>query len=158
MTGLQKGLALALAHVVLASGVAAKYLQDRERYPRVWVETAGYDPDAPIRGRYVLLSLLPEAEGLSGDASNVVLVVQDGKLVARPPEQPSRHDLYVFRRDGQGRAVLSPPLPFFLPEHAEDPTQRRETLWMEVTVPPRGAPRPLRLGVKRGAEIVPIAH
>jgi hypothetical protein len=154
--GLHRGLALALAHVVLASGVAAKYVLDREQYPRVWVETTGFDPDAPIRGRYVLLSLLPESEGLGAGAASVELSVRDGRLIARETRNASGR-LHVWRRESRERAVLQPPLPFFLSEHVADPTQRGETLWMEVTVPPHGAPRPLRLGVKRGEEIVPIA-
>ncbi len=156
MTGLQRGLALALAHVVLASGVAAKYLIDRERLPRVWVETRGYDPNAPIRGRYVLLSLLPVSDALPPEGASVVLEARDGKLVARAATPSERSELYVWN-DGRGGLSLEPPVPFFLPEHADDPTLRREPLWMEVTVPPRGAPRPLRLGVKRGDEIVPVA-
>jgi hypothetical protein len=53
---------------------------------------------------------------------------------------------------------LSMPLAYFIPEHAVDPSRRPEgeTLWAEVTLPPTGAPRPLRLGVKKGETIKPL--
>lgn len=41
---------------------------------------------------------------------------------------------------------------FFIPEDVADPSIRPdgEELWVEVTVPPTGPPRPIRLGVQRG--------
>jgi hypothetical protein len=44
------------------------------------------------------------------------------------------------------------PVPFFLPELAQDPTQLApgEELWVEVTLPKSGPPRAIRLAVKRG--------
>jgi hypothetical protein len=46
---------------------------------------------------------------------------------------------------------LAEPVVFFLPEEAVDPTRLApgEQLWAEVTVPPKGGPRPLRLEVRR---------
>lgn len=40
----------------------------------------------------------------------------------------------------------------FVPEHVPDPSIRvaGEELWGEVSVPRKGPPRPVRLGVKRG--------
>ena len=53
---------------------------------------------------------------------------------------------------------LAEPLAYFIPEHVEDPSRRPagETLWVEVTVPPQGAPRPIRLGVKKDGELTPL--
>ena len=53
---------------------------------------------------------------------------------------------------------LAGPLAYFIPEHAVDPSRTRpgETLWAEVTLPPTGAPRPIRLGLKRGEAIEPV--
>jgi hypothetical protein len=63
----------------------------------------------------------------------------------------------ISRRSG-ALAQLSEPLAFFLPEHAPDPSRRPpgEELWAEVTLPERGAPRPIRLGVKRAGQPDPI--
>ena len=38
--------------------------RDRATRPRVWVETAPYDPDLPIRGRYVSLQIVVDAPGI----------------------------------------------------------------------------------------------
>jgi hypothetical protein len=53
---------------------------------------------------------------------------------------------------------LSQPLAYFIPEHVADPSVRTrdEELWVEVTVPPTGAPRPIRLGVKANGVIRPL--
>jgi hypothetical protein len=55
-------------------------------------------------------------------------------------------------------AVLSEPVDYFLPEHAIDPSRRQpgEELWVEVTVPPKGPPRPIRLAVKKGGTFTPL--
>jgi hypothetical protein len=50
---------------------------------------------------------------------------------------------------------LSEPLAYFIPEDVEDPSRRRD-LWVEVTVPPTGAPRPIRLGVKQDGALAPL--
>jgi hypothetical protein len=54
--------------------------------------------------------------------------------------------------------VLAEPVAFFIPEHATDPSRRRneEELWVEVTVPRRGPPRPIRLGLKKGDVLTPL--
>jgi hypothetical protein len=54
--------------------------------------------------------------------------------------------------------ILAEPVAFFLPEHAPDPTRRArdEELWVEVSVPRRGPPRPIRLGVKKNGALTPL--
>jgi hypothetical protein len=44
----------------------------------------------------------------------------------------------------------SRPLAFFIPENIPDPSVRQpgEELWVEVTLPKEGPPRPIRLAVK----------
>ena len=55
-------------------------------------------------------------------------------------------------------AGLNDPVAFFIPEHIPDPSFRRtgEELWAEVTVPGRGPPRPIRLGVRRNGILTPL--
>ena len=62
MTRLSKGLLVAALHALIVAGIGAKFLYDRSHYPRVWAETAPYDPDMPIRGRYVNIALLVIAD------------------------------------------------------------------------------------------------
>ena len=57
MTRLQRGLLLALLQLAIVLGVAGKYYSDRSRLPRVWVRAMPFDPNLPIRGRYVRLRL-----------------------------------------------------------------------------------------------------
>jgi hypothetical protein len=52
--------------------------------------------------------------------------------------------------DPDAQWVLSMPVAFFLPEHVDDPTRLPPgtQLWAEVTVPEKGAPRPIRLALR----------
>jgi hypothetical protein len=63
MKGLYKGLIIAALHVALVASLGAKLLYDRSTRPRVWAQTTVYDPDLPIRGRYLGLQLIVETEG-----------------------------------------------------------------------------------------------
>lgn len=165
MNALAKGLIVAAAQVALAASVGAKFLVDRANYPRVWVETAPYDPDLPIRGRYVSVALLVDAKRDAGpeadtkDAEIFVsrLEVQGDRLVA-VEDQAGKH--WVTQRNcGAAKCwQLGDPLAYFIPEHGADPSQRPagETLWVEVTVPPTGAPRPIRLGVMKNGTLTPL--
>ena len=52
-------------------------------------------------------------------------------------------------------ALLDTPVAYFIPEHAVDPSSR-PGLMAEVTVPRKGPPRPIRLGVKEGEKVTPL--
>lgn len=163
MSPLRRGLLLAVIDVALIGAVAGVLLYDRASLPRVWVESAGVDPDLPIRGRYVALNLLflpaPESSVSPGPDGIAVgrLQVRDGTAVAlvRPlSEGNQRRDelLFTARQVGDGwRWMLGAPVAFFLPEHAPDPTRgvRPGELWVEATIPRKGAPRPIRLELRR---------
>ena len=60
MTLTRKGLILAAFQCALVLSISGKLLYDRATCPRVWVKTAPYDPNLPIRGRYLALRLAPE--------------------------------------------------------------------------------------------------
>ena len=165
MNALGKGLVVAAAQVALAASVGAKFLVDRANYPRVWVETAPYDPDLPIRGRYVSVAVLvdakrdasPEADTKNAEIFLARLEVQGDRLVA-VEDDAGRH--WVTQRNcGDAKCwQLGDPLAYFIPEHGADPSRRPagETLWVEVTVPPTGAPRPIRLGVMKNGTLTPL--
>src|SRR5215467_7286575 len=59
-----KGLAVALIHILIVLSLGGKLLYDRATRPRIWVRTASFDPDLPIRGRYLTLSLEVHAQEL----------------------------------------------------------------------------------------------
>ena len=125
MTLTQKGLILAGIQCAMVLSLTGKLLYDRSTCPRVWVKTAPYDPNLPIRGRYLSLRLVPE----SGEP-------------------------YYERTSEQRVAFFVPErtLPFettrFQPNAPE--------LWAEVTIPRKGPPRPIRLGLKKSGRIEPL--
>jgi len=57
MKPITKAVAVALIQILLISSVGAKLLFDRRACPRAWFKTRRYDPNLPIRGRYVSLQL-----------------------------------------------------------------------------------------------------
>lgn len=168
MTPMRKGLVIALAQLALMTGVAGVLLYERETLPRAWALTAGVDPYLPIRGRYVELRLLVDTAVPPGDLSRDEgmthgygrVTASDGRLHVAAIESeseagwpgPEQQLLQVLDTD-RGRAwVLAGPVAFFLAEDAPDPTRLEpgEELWAEVTVPPKGPPRPIRLEVRSG--------
>ena len=170
MNQLQKGLLFAVIQVLLVSSLGAKLLWDRETSPRGWAVTQGYDPDLPIRGRYVNISLLVKADAVftpsqgpvlfpGHGSQNVDLVVDNGRIAAIPAGRYTGLSVSGPQvRDGEILATLSPPVVYFLPERAADPLRGHATgtLFVEVTLPRKGPPRPIRFGTKVGSEIVPL--
>ena len=88
MKPLQKGLAVAVIHILIVLSLGGKLLYDRAHRPRVWVRTGSIDPDMPIRGRYFTLNLQVRAPGLEAELHNptsytstyVELAVENGEL------------------------------------------------------------------------------
>ncbi len=167
-----KGLVIAAVHVGLVASLGAKLLYDRATLPRVWALAAPHDPSLPIRGRYVSLQIVVDpvgihdskpGQGLQRDQS-VALRVEGGRLVAEANSQnrgyvPSDLHVQFIRNRGETLAVLDKPVAFFIPEHVPDPSRRLsgEELWVEATVPKKGLPRPIQLGVKKGdGPIIPL--
>lgn len=168
----KKGIIVALVQMAIVASMGGKMLYDRTTRPRVWARTAPFDPNLPIRGRYVSLQLEVYAPDIPEPAKNpagffdmqripVILVKENDRLVAKRDPQAAREDAYRGDLDtismrtfgpGEGRAVLTRPVLFFIPEHIEDPSRRAgglEELWVEVTLPKKGPPRPIRLAVKK---------
>jgi len=175
MNAMVKGFALALIQLLIVASLGGKLLYDRHTLPRLWVETVSFDPNLPIRGRYVSLQVVVEpGAGLQKDKERwrqdkktgwmrpaVRLRVQDGRLIAEAAPASESNTHIAFReRDQKELAVLDERVAFFLPENVPDPSRRPagETLWAEVTVPKKGPPRPIRLGVKKGdGAVEPLA-
>lgn len=157
----RKGLIVAALHVAIVAGIGAMLLVDRATQPRVWARTAPYDPDLPIRGRYVRLRL-EAVPGQGFDAPltydrSVTLAARDGQLVATPSDS-GVNLARISSRDDDRIALLAIPVAYFIPEHIPDPSVRKpgEELWVEVTVPSEGPPRPIRLGVRRNGVLTPL--
>jgi hypothetical protein len=158
MTMLGRGLILGAVQVGLVLAIAGKMEVDRSMLPRVWVKTLPVDPYLPIRGRYLSLRLVAEERGFAAGVvmAGSKLVVEGDKLVIEPSEDGS--GVLVSVHTDSGTAEINEPVAFFIPDQARDPSRREvgEELWVEVTVPGKGPPRPVRLGVRKGGAVVPM--
>lgn len=166
-----KGLIIAALHLSIVSSLGAKLLYDRAHRPRIWIKSAVYDPDLPIRGKYVSLSLELPAEGFTSRAqaygefkseyyfspNRCDLVLRGGQLFAVANER-GEFWANIQRRDNNLVAIINGETAFFLPEHKNGPVlhNRGEELWIEATVPRKGPPRPIRLGVKKDGILTPL--
>jgi hypothetical protein len=184
-------IALLVIQLAIVSSIAAKYLYQRWSCPRIWTRTVAYDPELPMRGRYLSVQLvvdgcqstLPSAkqakmprnsEGVpvgprfSVNAVGLVqfpakLKVDGGKLVAiRIPEgdgQPGGQMVSAWPGSSCEDLRLDQPVDFYIAEHAVSPTPVKagQELWIEVTVPPKGPPRPVQLALKENGSWKPLA-
>ena len=173
--------ALLIIQLLLVSSIAAKYLYQRWTCPRVWTRAVAYDPQLPMRGRYLALQLmvdgcqstLPSAK-LAAFPRDINGAIKPGPFVVRPQPVEFRANLRVednkliaMRVEGQedqtaGEAVTAMPggpcdqmhltsgTDFFIAEHAQSPLPLKpdQELWIEVTIPPKGPPRPIQLALK----------
>lgn len=157
MTQLHRGIAVTVIQCLLVLSVAGKYAVDRERLPRAWAKAEPMDPNLPIRGRYVSLYLeLDVPESMPEHWQDwVTLSARNGRLAATPASTGTGATVVRIQGD---RWRLAEPVAFFIPEHVADPSRvgPGEELWVEVSVPRRGAPRPLRLAVKRHGILTPL--
>jgi hypothetical protein len=169
---IRPGLILLFVQLVLVLSVAGKYLYERETRPRVWVRATQFDPALPLRGRYLALRLLLDACGLPREAArtfpqyyrgpgswrwNVTLSADHGKLV--PTVAPQGRQLLTLV-DGRpcNRATLNGQEMLFIPDRAELPLPLKpgQDLWVEVTLPASGAPRPLQIAVSSAEGFRPL--
>jgi hypothetical protein len=168
----QKATLVALLHVAIVSTLGAKLLYDRATRPRVWVKTQNYDPNLPIRGRYVALrpifddpnppKVSPEPQHPARweytDRSGTISVV-NGKAVVNLQEKDG--DIRFMRTwDLENKSSLTTwePILYFIPDTAPNPAalQRDEELWVEVTIPRKGPPRPIQLALKSNGVWKPL--
>src|SRR5207249_10954099 len=123
VTARTKGLVVAALHIALVSALGAKLLADRAALPRVWVEVAPYDPNLPIRGRYVRLQVKAEARGFDEPARSAAsawgyarLSVEGDRLVATRTDDGVGHPVQIHKENGRLVAALSTPVAYFIPE------------------------------------------
>ncbi|WP_216906534.1 hypothetical protein [Synechococcus sp. CCY 0621] len=153
-----RGLLVGLLQGGLLLILGGQLLLDRATRPRGWILTEPVDPHLPIRGRYVNLGLLvPAPEVPAGQArpwsgERVVLSSEAGQVRATLTTDATPRSRSLAASPQGERWRLGPSVAFFIPPGVADPSRRppSEQLWVEVTLPAQGPPRPIRLGVKRG--------
>lgn len=150
-TSLKKSVAVAVIHGAVVLSVWANYAWQQRSLPRAWARAAPYDPYDVLRGRYVQLRVTAAVEpgtplgGLSGQGR---LFVQGGRLHLAPAECCVGFSAGSASRN---EITISQPVRFYIPENIPDPSRLEpgDELWVEVTVPPDAAPRPLQMARKK---------
>lgn len=171
MNSVRKGVLLGALQVLLVLSLGAKLLYDRLTRPRVWVLAAVYDPELPIRGRYIAERLQMPTEGFKytgpvqpngsdwfNNSEWAYLEVHNGQLFAYPQGSGSAEWVHLHKiSDGTIVALSQEPVLLFISDRAELPQLKPgQEIWVEVTVPAKGPPRPIRLGVKQDGVITPL--
>ena len=164
------GLLLACVQAALMLLTGLLFWFDRQISPRAWVPTAPVDPNLPIRGRYITLNMVVPFVPTSKDVSAVDLVgswqyvqlrVKADRLQAVQKVGAGFNNHGGAIRLSEGSLVIDPgpELAFFIPPDVKDPSIRTDgsTLWVEVTLPGLGAPRPIQLGTEKDGRIEPLA-
>jgi hypothetical protein len=107
-----------------------------------------------------------EKSGIGGGW--VRLAVENGTLVAHKSDVDTGVSIAMYwqQRECSNQPKQSQELyldqvvPFFVPEHAPELSQRKvgDEVWAEVSVPRKGPPRPIQLALKRGTEWKPLTY
>jgi hypothetical protein len=184
-------LVLLAIQLALVSSIAAKYLYQRWRCPRVWTQAVAYDPELVMRGRYLSLQLIVDGcqstlpsgkqatfqRTINGEVTGTryaigadrpvqfaaTIQVQGNKLVAiRVPDteiQLKGQSVTALHGSSCEAMRVDKPVNFYITEHAASPlpVKTGDELWIEVTVPPKGPPRPIQLAVKENGVWRPLA-
>jgi hypothetical protein len=182
---------LLVMQLAIVSSIAAKYLYERWTCPRVWTRAVAYDPQLPMRGRYLSLQLVVDGCQSSLPSGKEAAFPRDVNGVVRPGPYSVRRvppvsfpaELKVENNrllalniqdkgsSASGLWVEAPPgapcqdfrldgaVDFYISEHAVDPTPLKpgQELWIEVTVPRKGPPRPIQLALKDNGAWKPLA-
>ena len=171
MNGTRKGLLVGAIQIALVLSLAGKLLYDRMTRPRVWVLSTVYDPELPIRGRYLAERLRFPAEGFQYNQSAnrnanewfqnrgwAYLEVRNRQLIGEMQGPgPGEWVQLQMNNDGTMVAFSEEPVLIFVSEAAEVPHLKPgEELWVEVTIPAKGPPRPIRLGLKKDGVLTPL--
>jgi len=162
----RKSLRVAAIQLAIVLSLSVKLLYDRATRPRVWARTQNFDPDLPIRGRYLALRIYVIPEGFTyqppqqPNASDwwpnqqwASLSKRDNQLVASPQGSGSAMWIHIHKNpDGTLSALSEDSVLIFIPETFQMPsTHPGDELWVELTLPAKGPPRPIRLAIKNAA-------
>jgi hypothetical protein len=92
------------------------------------------------------------------------LQVQNGTLQAVyiQNEEERHFGQFVYAQPGRpcNQMTLFRPVDFYIAENAPNlfPLQHNQELWIELTIPPQGPPRPIQLALKSDGNWTPLAH
>jgi len=111
-------------------------VQGGNRFAVRSVEDLPFTAKLAVQNNKLVAIRIPDPEGLF-----------PGELILAPPGAPC-DEMRLFQ-----------PVDFYIPEHAIDPTGLKpgQQFWIEVTVPPKGPPRPVQLARKDNGAWKPLA-
>ena len=177
MRVLRPGLILLVVQLILVSSVAGKYLYERQTCPRLWTRATQFDPNLPLRGRYLALQLVLDSCNMTHDKQHMLpqyppgrvvwqwqvsLSAVNGKLVANlaatPGARRSNETLTLPANTPCKRATLGTETMLFLPDRSHPPLPLKpgQDLWVEVTLPPSGPPRPIQIAISSADGFRPL--
>jgi hypothetical protein len=171
MSGMRKALLLGAIQIAIVLSLGGKLLYDRATRPRVWVLCQAYDPDLPIRGRYLSERLQVPAEGFTVryDVNHNVdwwtnqqwgyfEVRGDGLIAKAQGDSKGPGASVVIQKRGDSVvALVEEPTLIFIPDTARPPALHPgEQLWVEVTLPAKGPPRPIQVAIKKDGVLAPL--
>lgn len=104
------------------------------------------------------LSVVPENEFSFWPPVPADVKLDAGRLVAIAPRRGAALQLMVRLRQNCHRVLAEGDMPFFIPDTTRFPSHLKanEELWVEVTMPPQGPPRPIQLAMKRDGIWTPL--
>jgi hypothetical protein len=164
-------LAVLIIQLALVSSVAAKYLYQRWTCPRVWTRAAAIDPSLPMRGRYLALQLTVDGCQSTLPSAKNANFPRDVNGAVKPGPYTLRQNINWFRanlkvvNNTEGtegspcdQMHLASSTDFFISDTAQSPLPLKpgQELWIEVTVPPKGPPRPIQLALKDNGAWKPL--
>jgi hypothetical protein len=133
---LYRGAAVAVLQCLMVLSIAGKYARGSR------AAAAGLGESGAVRSESVRAWTLHEPELAGGCGAEYETVERSRGGLDR------RASLWVLVEQA----------PFFIAEHVPDPSRRGpgEELWVEVSVPAKGIPRPIRLGVRKDGVLTPL--
>jgi hypothetical protein len=184
-------IAVLVIQLALVLSIGGKYLYERQTCPRVWARAVAFDPEMPMRGRYLSTQLVVDGCGstlpsathaqfprdINGAVKPGPYVVRGAPVNFEAALKVENNRLVAVRLEGnnnpnEGQRVwatndlpcdqmhLQSATDFFISEHASSPMPLKhgQELWIEVTLPPMGPPRPIQLAVKDNGVWKPLGE
>jgi hypothetical protein len=180
MSKRRAGVILLMIQLLLVLSIAGKNLYERKFYPRVWTRARQVDPYLPLRGRYLALQLMIDACSLpreeqyyrpggrpeigsltSGWTWSVFPEPVNGRLGASLADATSMNDkaqLIFLEEHAPCNQVPFSRGELFIPDTAKPPFPLKpgQELWVEVTLPPSGPPRPIQAAISDSTGFHPL--
>lgn len=162
-----KAIIVALIQSMLLCSLGAKFLYDRTTQPRAWFKAGNYEPNLNISGRYLMLELqlsdelsLEEGRRVMSGMPCGSIDASSGKPVAVLNQTMSPDGCtnlsFALRTTVNGTVLLclQEHVFVFIPDNAQYLAQLAKSgeLWVLATIPRKGPPRPIALGIKKAGD------